>query len=99
LSWFVYFIDFVFAIGLFINAALFVPQAYRLLKLKDSSELSLVTFVGFLLTQLSAIFYGIIHTDYILVVGYVLAFISCGWVTILIDQISRNSEKSIRFAK
>lgn len=81
---FTHIVDFFFGLGLFINAMLFVPQGIRLFKEKQSKDLSLITFVGFCITQLLAIIYGWLHKDYILMVGYLLALTTCGAVTILI---------------
>ncbi|MFN7096045.1 MAG: SemiSWEET family sugar transporter [Gammaproteobacteria bacterium] len=80
---FTHFIDFVFGAGLFINALLFVPQAIRIYKCKESKDLSLITFVGFCLIQLSAIIYGFLHHDYILMYGYMFSLFTCGVVTVL----------------
>lgn len=77
-------IDSIFGISLFINASLFIPQAMRILKTKTTKGFSLITFIGFCLTQLAAILYGYINHDYILMFGYILALICCGFVTILI---------------
>lgn len=77
-------VSIIFSLGLFINALLFVPQAIRLLKLKSSTDLSLITFIGFLITQLAAILYGYYQHDKILLYGYLLSLISCGFVTYLI---------------
>ena len=84
MHWFIIFIDIIFGAGLFINAALFIPQAIRIVKYKNTKGLSLITFVGFCLTQLAAVVYGFFHQDYILMIGYVLALITCGTVTVLI---------------
>ncbi len=81
MDWFTRFIDFVFGVGLLINALLFIPQALRIWKAKDAKELSLITFVGFCLTQLSAIIYGYLHHDYILMYGFSFALLTCGIVT------------------
>ena len=77
-------VDLIFGMSLFINACLFVPQALRIIKTKDTEGFSLVTFIGFCLTQVAAIFYGIINHDYLIIFGYTLAFICCGFVTGLI---------------
>lgn len=82
--WFQRIIDIIFAAGLFINSMLFIPQAVRLFKQKISTDLSLTTFIGFCATQLSAIIYGYLHNDYILMFGYMLALLTCGLVTGLI---------------
>ena len=77
-------IDAVFAAGLFINAVLFVPQAMKLYKYKDSKDLSLFTFIGFCLTQLAAVLYGIINHDYVLMLGFLLSLMTCGTTTFFI---------------
>ena len=82
--WFTDLIDFIFGAGLFINALLFIPQGIKIYKKKDSSELSLATFLGFWITQISAIIYGALHKDYILMIGYIFAASTCGLVTMLI---------------
>ena len=83
-DWFIQVIDIIFGAGLLINALLFVPQAIRLFKKKESKDLSLTTFVGFCLTQLSAVIYGYLHHDYILMSGYILALATCSTVTVMI---------------
>lgn len=77
-------ITFVFSSGLIINAMLFVPQAYKLLKQKSAKGLSLFTFIGFCVTQLAAVFYGLLKDDAVLVYGYFLSLMTCGTVTFLI---------------
>jgi MtN3 and saliva related transmembrane protein len=81
MNWAIKLVDFIFAAGLFVNAMLFIPQAIRIYKNKHAKDLSLITFVGFVLSQLSAVIYGYLHHDYILAGGYVLALITCGTVT------------------
>ena len=46
-------VDIIFSLGLFINAVLFIPQIRVLYKAKTSQNLSIVTFLGFSLIQLS----------------------------------------------
>jgi MtN3 and saliva related transmembrane protein len=77
-------IETIFGLGLFINAALFLPQIIRLHKTKSSEGVSLLMFGGFCLLQLLTIFHGIIHKDYLLIVGYILSLIACGTVTVQI---------------
>jgi len=77
-------IDIFFSLGLFINAALFIPQAIKLYRVKNSQGLSLVTFGGFNLIQLSILLHGYMTKDYLLVIGYALSLITCGAVTLLI---------------
>lgn len=76
--------EFLFAAGLFINAALFIPQIILLLKKKHSDELSLTTFLGFCLIQFFIIVHGLYLQDWLLVFGYALSLLTCGTVTSLI---------------
>lgn len=73
-----------FSAGLFINAVLFFPQIIQLWQVKDSKGLSLTTFGGFSIIQIFAILHGIIHKDYILVMGYLVSLIMCSIITFLI---------------
>ena len=77
-------IETIFSLGLFINAALFIPQIIQLYKIKDSKGFSLITFVGFNITQLFIVLHGILHKDYLLIIGYLLSFFTCGIVTLMI---------------
>lgn len=79
-----YFIELVFAAGLFINAVLFIPQAMEIYKTKDSHGQSLLTFAGFNVIQLFTILHAYIHEDRILLLGYLLSLVTCGAVTFLI---------------
>ena len=78
------FIEFGFSIAIFANALLFVPQAVKLLKLKESRDLSLVTFFGFLIIQLFTGLHGIVRHDEILAYGMLISMLTCGWVIGLI---------------
>jgi uncharacterized protein with PQ loop repeat len=77
-------INFIFGLALFVNALLFIPQAVKIVKIKSSKEFSLITFFGFCIIQISAVLYGIVHHDYILVFGYFLSLITCGTIVGLI---------------
>ena len=74
----------IFGFGLFINAALFIPQVVKLFRTKDASELSLLTFGGFNLIQIFMIWHGYLQHDGILIWGGVASFITCGAVTAMI---------------
>lgn len=76
-------INSLFGFGLVINALLFVPQIIKLIKIKDSSELSLLMFGGFLLLQLITILHGIVVSDHILAAGYILSLLTCGTTFVL----------------
>ncbi len=84
LSWLESFVESAFALGLFVNAVLFIPQAIAIHKSKSALGQSLITFAGFNLIQIFTILHAYIHKDYLLLVGYLAALISCGAVTILI---------------
>ncbi len=76
-------IELIFSLALFMNAMLFIPQALRILRKKAAEEISLITFAGFLLMQLAAVFYGVIKHDLILIIGYALSMLTCGIVVVL----------------
>lgn len=76
--------ELLFAIGLFINAALFIPQFTLLLKKKHAEDVSVITFLGFCLIQFFTVIHGIYAKDWILVIGYILSLLTCGSVTALI---------------
>lgn len=78
------FVDLVFSLGLFFNAALFIPQAVAIFRRKTSNGLSLITFAGFNVMQFFTALHGYLAKDYILMFGFILSFITCGIVTILI---------------
>jgi MtN3 and saliva related transmembrane protein len=81
----------IFGAGMFINAALFIPQAVRIIKIKNTEDLSLVTFTGFCLIQASAIAYGYVQHDLYLMFGYGLSLLTCGFVTLLIVFYRKNN--------
>lgn len=76
-------INLVFSLALFINAALFIPQALKIFREKTAKGVSLLTFGGFLLIQFTVVLHGLIIHDLILVLGYVLSMITCGAVFFL----------------
>ena len=63
-------ITWVFGCVLFINAALFVPQAYKIWITKSAEDLSLITFGGFILSNLVATAYGFVQKDKVLIFGF-----------------------------
>jgi MtN3 and saliva related transmembrane protein len=78
------FIETVFFLGIFINAALFVPQAFKLFREKSAKDLSLLTFGGFNLIQFTMVAHGFLHHDWLLVIGTGLSVLTCGMVTLQI---------------
>lgn len=82
--WFKDFIEAMFGLGLFVNAVLFIPQIIKLLRVKNAEGLSLLTFGGFSVIQFFIILHGLLRGDYLLFLGYLISFITCGTVTGLI---------------
>lgn len=78
-----------FSVALLINAFLFVPQAIRILKEQTAKGVSLVTFLGFWLTQSAIVIHGFIKQDYLLTAGYLLSMVTCGVVIFLIIHFRR----------
>jgi PAS domain S-box-containing protein len=87
-------IEYIFGAALFINAALFIPQALRILKKKSARDTSLVTFLGFFLIQLAITLHAYVKHDYLLLAGYVVSMIACGFVVVVI-LVYRNAGGSI----
>jgi MtN3 and saliva related transmembrane protein len=81
---FTHLIEISFSLGLFINAALFIPQAIRIIKNKDAKEVSFITFFGFLLIQIATSLHGFLNNDYLLTYGTLLSIVTCGTVVVLI---------------
>lgn len=83
-SWLTIFVNSVFSLSLIFNILLFVPQAIKIYRKKQSQELSLFTFLGFNIMQFFTAWHGYLNKDYILMLGFGLSFITCGLVTYLI---------------
>ena len=73
-----------FTLSLFINAALFLPQAIKMVREKTSRGVSFITFFGFLLIQLWTALHGFLRKDYLLAYGTILSMVACGGVSLLI---------------
>lgn len=73
-----------FVISLVVNALLFIPQVMRIIKSKDSKEVSFITFFGFWLIQLVTALHGFLRQDYLLAYGTLASMITCGAVIWLI---------------
>jgi len=78
------FIELIFGFSLFINAALFLPQIFKIIKNKSANNLSLLTFFGFNFIQAVTVIRGYVVHDYVLMLGFFLSFVTCGAVTGLI---------------
>ena len=84
-------VDFVFSLGLFFNAALFIPQAITLYKTKDTKGNSIITFAGFNVMQFFTAWHGYLVKDYLLMLGFILSFLTCGAVTLQLALYNRYS--------
>jgi MtN3 and saliva related transmembrane protein len=78
------FVELMFGVGMFVNAVLFIPQAVKVYRTKKVGNLSLLMFAGFNVVQIFAILHGYIHSDYILMFGFLLSFMFSGAVTFMI---------------
>ena len=76
-------INFLFGLGLGINAMLFIPQIIKLIQTKDSKSLSLLMFGGFSLLQIISVLHGLVVSDHILAIGFSLSLLTCGTVFLL----------------
>ena len=89
------FIHTVFGISVFLNAVFFIPQAVNLFKQKNSQNMSLFMFLGFNIMQLFTALHGYLVKDYLLMIGFLLSFFTCGIVTFLIIfyRIKKSNER------
>lgn len=78
------FVNFFFGLGLVINAMLYVPQFFRIIKTKHARDASLITFAGFNIINLLTFLHGIIEHDMILIFGSGLSTVTNTCVTIAI---------------
>ncbi len=74
-------VNIIFYLGVFINAALFIPQAVKIFKQRSAKGLSLITFGGYNILQTLAILHGYFHHDLKLMIGMILSLITCGCIT------------------
>ena len=79
-----FFVNFVFGIGMFANAALFIPQIMLLLKKHHAEDVSLITFLGFCIIQIFTIWHAYYVKDYLLMIGFGISLLTCGATTVLI---------------
>lgn len=75
-------IELLFSCALFVNAILYIPQAIKLYKEKSVQGHSLFMFAGFSIIQFLTILHAYFERDWVLMMGYVLAFITCGAITL-----------------
>ena len=76
-------VEIMFAAALFINALIFIPQAFHITRKKSAKGLSLVTFSGILFCQLAMLLHGLMIKDLLFTLGYTVSLLSCGLVVLL----------------
>ena len=75
-------VDWLYGSALFFNAALFIPQAWRLIVTKSAQGSSLITFAGFNCVQMLGILNGVFHHDKALILGQSVSLFACSLVTL-----------------
>lgn len=73
----------VFGAGMFLNAGFFVPQALHLWRTRRVQGVSLLTFAGFNVLQITGALQGYFQHDLALMMGMCASLITCGAVTCL----------------
>lgn len=73
----------IFGFALFINAGLFVPQAWHLWKAKRADGISIPSFLGFCAIQFVAVLDGYYQHDNALLIGMAVSLLTCGTATAL----------------
>ncbi len=95
-----YISDLLYGSALFINAALFIPQAWKIYTKKTVEETSFITFAGFNIVQFLGFINGIYNVDYALIFGQAISFLACGLVTLQIViykfKLFRNQRNNVR---
>jgi MtN3 and saliva related transmembrane protein len=76
-------IGYLFGMGLLVNAALFVIQAVKIVKIRSANGVSTFTFSGFSILQITGILHGYFQGDMYLLFGMLASLLSCGTVTVL----------------
>jgi len=71
----------IFGLGLMANAGLFVLQAVKIGRARSARGVSILTFAGFCLLQVTGILHGIFQRDLYLLSGMVASLLACGTVT------------------
>jgi MtN3 and saliva related transmembrane protein len=74
--------DWLYGAALFANAALFIPQAWRIFISKTPQGSSIITFAGFNFVQFLGIINGLYNLDYALIVGQSISLVACSLVTV-----------------
>lgn len=73
----------IFGLGLLVNAGLFVPQIVKILRAKSAEGVSVLTFGGFSILQITGILHGYFQGDRYLFWGMIASLLTCGTVALL----------------
>ena len=74
-------VAYVFGFGMLLNAALFLPQAWRIWKTKVAQGVSVLSFAGFNALQFVGFLHGYLQGDRALMSGMLASLLTCGSVT------------------
>ena len=73
----------IFGLGLLVNAGLFAAQSFKIWRTKNAEGVSIVTFAGFCILQITGILHGYFQHDNYLFGGMIVSFLCCGSVVVL----------------
>jgi len=76
-------IGLIFSMGLMANAGLFVVQAVKIVRARSSKGVSIFTFAGFSLLQITGMLHGVFQHDWYLFTGMAASFVACNTVVAL----------------
>jgi MtN3 and saliva related transmembrane protein len=76
-------IGYIFTLGLMANAGLFILQAVKIIRARSAKGVSIFTFAGFCVLQVTGILHAIFQKDMYLLSGMIASFLACGTVTAL----------------
>ena len=73
----------IFGLGLLVNAGLFLPQSMKIFRNRSAKGVSILTFAGFNVLQITGVLHGYYQNDPSLIIGMFASFIACFSVTFL----------------
>lgn len=76
--------DILFEFGLFINAALMLPQIFKIIYHKSTQNISLIMYLGFTFIQSAMLLFGILQQDIWLLAGTIPNLVINIWITFLV---------------
>ena len=73
----------IFGLGLMVNAGLFAAQSFKIWRTKNAEGVSIITFAGFCILQITGILHGYFQHDNYLLWGMIVSFLCCGSVVVM----------------